>query len=673
MTDRKTALRVPPEKNREACYAGKSFLDDDAVATKVLQALSEEARRTVCCLEVDGAKFLNQAAAERLPESNEIVFSMHGGGPPMHTEDVDVEYGDARLGSVKRTKAPEDEDAVDNCSGDDNEKLAVAIAVFDFSKHKAEDVFLPNAVEFDPDSKNWSLQGINRSRRFRFLVCAAASVALAVVLGGTTMALIIKNKENGENYRSTLGIREVIEGILGDDNETLVDMVSPYRKALEWVTYDDPSEPLPQDSNFLQRYMAVYLYYATSMEREWAWCAPPISANDSIECTFEISVSENRGDNEAFAKNGNRWLSKLHECSWVGILCDDEYNIQEINLGKFRRWMCFRRSMLRLTLIISLASWDPTCSLLTPTGGMQVTGVFPDGIKYLHFLQRLKLAKGELRGSLPSTVGIMKQLTRLELQQNKLTGPIPLEWYHLPNLRHLDLSSNELEGSISTEIGRLEGIDRLFLESNKFTGQIPDEIGRLTNATKIKLDQNQLRGTIPATIGNLSSALQLSFDRNLLTGSIPSEIAQLADTLLDFNVARNPLLGGMLPDAIYEMKQLSLLDVSWSNFTGTISERISQWTQMRYLILNNNHFSGSLPTELGLLTKLLQVTFAGNDLTGAIPLEFCEGVSSSLEVFDADCLPSDDGTGAAEIVCPKNCCKLCCDADGGFCLPPTDS
>ena len=57
-----------------------------------------------------------------------------------------------------------------------------------------------------------------------------------------------------EHPREGLGIRELIQQVVGQDN--LMALTSPYRQALEWIIHDDPAQLVPGTAvNFVQRSM----------------------------------------------------------------------------------------------------------------------------------------------------------------------------------------------------------------------------------------------------------------------------------------------------------------------------------------------------------------------------------------------------------------------------------
>lgn len=202
-------------------------------------------------------------------------------------------------------------------SGDfDNKGLAIAVAVDD----DPDDIFIPAAVEYDPDAK----PPIYRNRRFRlygllvFLIIVLVAVGAAVggALGKKGNEDEILTPTNAPTlYRESLGIEEQIKRIIG--GEMLEDPESPYSKALEWITHDDPMQLTPEATNFIQRYTAAYFYYATTEDGPWRSCNPPEDPwSGETDCTFARLMSVFPMEFADVPRKA--WLSNVTECEWVG-------------------------------------------------------------------------------------------------------------------------------------------------------------------------------------------------------------------------------------------------------------------------------------------------------------------------------------------------------------------
>lgn len=78
-------------------------------------------------------------------------------------------------------------------------------------------------------------------------------------------------------------------------------------------------------------------------------------------------------------------------------------------------------------------------------------------------------------------------------------------------------------------------------------------------------------------------------------------------------------LQGTLPDELYLLTDLRLLDFSGNQLEGTLSTRIHQLQNLTLLSLAANAFHGALPSEVGLVSSLAFSVLVSNTLEGTIP------------------------------------------------------
>ncbi|GAX11432.1 hypothetical protein FisN_22Lh117 [Fistulifera solaris] len=501
---------------------------------------------------------------------------------------------------------------------DNDEGLAVAVPVME----EDENVFIPSAVEYDPDAK----PPLYHNRRFRLY--AALSVFIVVVLAvgfGVGMSLS-KDDDAGGRSQGALDIEELVTRVIGAD--LLEDPLSPYSKALRWVAYSDPMALTPDDPNLMQRYIAAYFYYATSESRPWGSCNPPEEGEDEL-CEYMRLMMIAPELVRSPVPGSVRWLSQEPECKWVGMFCDEFSQIRSIDLN-----------------------------------GMNFTGSFPEGLHHLPFLQTLAIGYGEIKGTLPTEIAKFKHLINFEVHYNLMTGSIPSELFATRNLQRLNLAGNLLEGSIQSSIARLGDLKGLYLFENLLTGPIPSEIGTMKSLTFIRAQRNQLNGTIPSELANIQLMDTLWLHENDFSGTLPSELGS-AMLLGDLRVHSNGKLGGDIPEEIYR-NGFWRYDFYNCNFTGTLSSKIGEISSLITFRAQNNRFSGAIPSNVNALTNLQTFSVSGNDLTGPVPEELCGLRSASVLVeLEADCLAEG---GEAENVCSEGCCTLCCDATGTNCL-----
>jgi hypothetical protein len=210
--------------------------------------------------------------------------------------------------------------------------LAVATAV-------AEDddsVFIPNAVEFDPDAKPAMDGKSTWSRKFRCYVGAALVLLAVLVTGAITTGVMVAQDDGNDgptmaptSVREALGIRDFVENMVGP----LEDETSPEYQALEWITNADPLKLTPTDETLPQRYALAYFYYATTINEEWRSCNPATLPNETSYCAFQQLVSVDP-EMEFDTVPWIRWLSEEGECQWAGVECDEAGIVRSIALSK---------------------------------------------------------------------------------------------------------------------------------------------------------------------------------------------------------------------------------------------------------------------------------------------------------------------------------------------------
>ena len=527
--------------------------------------------------------------------------------------------------------------------GPNEEGLAVAFAV----EEEVNNTFLPSAVEYDPDAK----PPIFRNRRFRMYVCLALSTLIIGTVGAVLGILLTDDEAPAEiPYRASLGIQENIELLL-DNPKVLNDTTNPYRKALDWIMYHDAMEVTPEDSNFYQRFLAVYFYYATSMKKPWGGeCAPEGGEEGSCRYPYVLSLVPPT----TIDRSGIRWLSGVDECTWVGVDCDESRQIREIDLSTF---------FCRLFLYV-LFSFFFLNRNFRMSGGVNMTGTFPEGLIKLPYLQSLLLHFGELEGTLPANLADYTHLNVISLGYNAFTGTLPDRWLESRNLRAILVQGNNITGQLTNNISELKDLKQLVLGENDFYGTIPTQVGAIPSLVELTLDQNRLNGTIPTEIG-IASLWTLYLYRNQLTGVIPSEIGLTIAIDLRIHVNR---LTGPIPEEFWVLTDLWRIDLSENSLSGSISGQISRFADLEELYINSNQFTGNLPQRLGSLQFLKEVVAWDNNFNGTVPDQVCDSRErGQLEELQMDCLEGNGGA-APEVVCPEDCCTLCCHDGDSTCL-----
>jgi len=136
--------------------------------------------------------------------------------------------------------------------------------------------------------------------RHRHYLCLYTVLGAIIVVSLIAVAVVM-SVQQGRRYSSfTRGneghsaneveAKSFLELVLGSDS--LDDVDSPYYRAFEWIVHDDPMlqqqkhQPnagstffvMNSSPNFLQRYVAVYIYFATTQDGPWRTCNPQVAS-----------------------------------------------------------------------------------------------------------------------------------------------------------------------------------------------------------------------------------------------------------------------------------------------------------------------------------------------------------------------------------------------------------
>ncbi|KAI4296124.1 hypothetical protein L6164_036108 [Bauhinia variegata] len=121
---------------------------------------------------------------------------------------------------------------------------------------------------------------------------------------------------------------------------------------------------------------------------------------------------------------------------------------------------------------------------------------------------------------------------------------------------------------------------------------------------------------ITCTNSHVTSISLLSMN---LTGQLSGDIGLLSE-LVSLDLSYNKGLTGALPQAIGNLKKLSILILLGCGFTGPIPDTIGNLPRLTMLSLNSNGFNGRIPPSIGNLSKLYWLDLAENKLEGPIPV-----------------------------------------------------
>lgn len=121
----------------------------------------------------------------------------------------------------------------------------------------------------------------------------------------------------------------------------------------------------------------------------------------------------------------------------------------------------------------------------------------------------------------------------LNFSDNNLSGVVPQEIDELKYLEYLSMEFNYLSGEFPTTIENLKNLKVLSLGYNRFTGELPkDIVDNLPSLSNLSLEGNYFEGTIPESYGRILNRqqpyyrdqIELELHSNNLTGLIPESI-----------------------------------------------------------------------------------------------------------------------------------------------------
>ena len=376
-----------------------------------------------------------------VPENNRIndrnaLQSLHDGPNPA----LDYRFGiDGFLG---------DDDDSDE---DEDGRLAVAVAVKDYED---EDVFIPSAVEYDPDAK----PPMYKNRRFRMyglLGCTLLIMLVASVIGIMAIQQTQNLKNSGQSIptdaptceRCNIGIEEQLELEVG--SEKLNDPSTSEFLAKEWLMRDDVMNLGPMDENLIQRFLLAAFYFETHILGDWRSCNRPPEENPEDTCSFQKIIGIFPLEFEGVP--AVRWLSSEHECKWAGISCDELNQTRSIDLS-----------------------------------GQDLQGTFPAVLTRLPYLQSIQFAWNNFSGPLPDSIGTMNHLLNFQVQYNQFTGNIPSTWSNAKNFQLMNFANNFLSGELTSAVGVLRNLKGMFLYDNMITGTLPEEFSQVSLLSKFQ-------------------------------------------------------------------------------------------------------------------------------------------------------------------------------------------
>ncbi|KAJ6768872.1 LEUCINE-RICH REPEAT RECEPTOR PROTEIN KINASE EMS1 [Salix koriyanagi] len=229
----------------------------------------------------------------------------------------------------------------------------------------------------------------------------------------------------------------------------------------------------------------------------------------------------------------------------------------------------------------------------------------------------------------------------------------PCIWYGvsctLGRVTHLDLTGSSLAGFISFDpLSSLDMLSVLNLSSNPFTVNSTSLLHLPYALQQLQLSSTGLEGPVPESFfsknpnlvyailshNNLSSLpddLLLNADKvqvldlsyNNFTGSISGlKVENSCNSLSQLDLSGNFLMDS-IPPSLSNCTNLRTLNLSFNMITGEIPRSLGELGSLQRLDLSHNHISGWIPSELGnACNSLLELKLSYNNISGPIPVSF---------------------------------------------------
>lgn len=442
-----------------------------------------------------------------------------------------------------------------------------------------------------------------------------AGVFLLIV---AVIILIVGLVTAGNDGRTTEGMldRTEVETFLFSQGyvseNDMNDGNSPQHKAITWLVESDGAGsvavPNQEDSfgytEFLQRYVLVVLYFATSVsgwKTKWNMLTPGLDT-----CAWNKGATADDGRVFRF---GARCIGGL-----VTRIQIPQTNLEGI----------IPKELGYLTDLTFLALHHNSLS-----------GILPGELQMLVNLDYLALHVNQLSGNIPNWVDSLDKLRVLGLGDNMFDGVLPSAMSKLTNLVTLGLDDNEFDGNFLF-LKDMKRMERLYLNGNNFGTSIDTTyLLAMRGLEELDLSGNQFEGSIPEQYFNFPKLRILDLSDNSLSGNLPLD--KYDNKAMNYLTLDHNKLNGPILESMASLSNLTHFDLSGNLFTGFIPNSITtQMTALKYLFFSDNpKLTASAIPDLSALKHLEDVSFKGTQRTGLIPDYFPQS-NPDLVLLDLD-------------------------------------
>ncbi|KAJ0812680.1 putative protein kinase RLK-Pelle-LRR-XV family [Helianthus annuus] len=176
------------------------------------------------------------------------------------------------------------------------------------------------------------------------------------------------------------------------------------------------------------------------------------------------------------------------------------------------------------------------------------------------------------------------------------------------------------------------GIRKSCLIGNaKLIGKLSYAIPKLSELRVLSLPFNDISGEIPDEIFGMKKLEVIDLEGNMISGSLSSSFSGL-ESLKVLNLGFNRI-SGEIPESLSSLKKLKILNLAGNRINGSIPRFVNEFDDLQGLYLSFNQLSGKIPSEIGYnCGNLEHLELAANFLLGGIPasLSNCTKLKSVL-------------------------------------------
>uniref|UniRef100_A0A6N2KGP4 Receptor-like protein 12 n=1 Tax=Salix viminalis TaxID=40686 RepID=A0A6N2KGP4_SALVM len=279
----------------------------------------------------------------------------------------------------------------------------------------------------------------------------------------------------------------------------------------------------------------------------------------------------------------------------------------------------------------------PRSTIIYMVSHNRLTGEIPPAICNLTSLVILQLSINNLNSKLPQCLGnISNSASVLDLRNNSFSGDIPDAFSSDCTLRAIDFSQNQLEGKIPRSLANCTKLEILNIGKNKINDVFPSWLGIFPKLRVLILRSNRLHGVIGKPRANFEfQRLQIvDLSGNCFRGKLPLEYFRNWTAMKTIYIER-PLYMQVVSSFHLTGYQTTVnFDYSMTMTNKgvlTLYKKIQEF--LTAIDLSSNRFEGGIPDALGDLKELYLLNLSNNLLTGRIPPSFENNIEGHIPIW----------------------------------------